>query len=234
MGKELTMFDDAVVPEPVGEVLPEETEPERYKYFMRPEPLEDLGPIIEGFDPVFQKDTRWREVTVGMLRNDPNPEKALCYLEPFPHLRIKTAKPLQGWYQDKLGNDHRPRPCMTEAILTQPYGGWCYVGCGFCYINAGARGWRSSGLVTVVPDYPAQVASALKRMRIGAAGYLSSFTDPFLSLEGYYHNSQRTAEAFLKEGLPVFFLSRLAYPGWAFDILKAHPHSYAQKSLNTG
>jgi hypothetical protein len=34
-------------------------------------------------------------------------------------------------------------------------------------------------------------------------------------------------------GLPIFFLSRLAYPEWAMDLLTKNPHSYAQKSINT-
>jgi DNA repair photolyase len=239
MEKQLPMFDEhgtgAVegIELALDEVEPEE-EAERYAYFMRPEPLEDLGPIQSGYDPLVQRETRWRDVKVGMLRNDPKPQMARCYLEPFPHLRLDTPKPLQGWYQAKLEPGHRPRPCFTEAILTQPYGGFCPVGCGFCYINSGTRGWRASGLVTVPIGYPDYVRKQLKAMRIGAAGYLSSFTDPFLPLESWYHQSQRTARAFLEEGLPVFFLSRLSYPDWAYDVLRAHPNSYAQKSLNTG
>jgi hypothetical protein len=34
-------------------------------------------------------------------------------------------------------------------------------------------------------------------------------------------------------GLPVFFLSRLSYPGWTFDLLQRNKYSYAQKSINT-
>jgi len=70
-------------------------------------------------------------------------------------------------------------------------------------------------------------------MNRSAAGYFSSFTDPFTPLENYYHNTERAAEEFVKVGLPIFFLSRLAYPQWAIDLLKQNPHSYAQKSINT-
>lgn len=65
------------------------------------------------------------------------------------------------------------------------------------------------------------------------AGYFSSFTDPFLPYEEYYHNTQQGAQAFVDEGLPVFFLSRLSYPGWAFDMMRKNKWSYMQKSINT-
>ena len=102
-----------------------------------------------------------------------------------------------------------------------------------CYVNSGFRGYRGSGLVSVPINYGEQVAVMLKKQRIAAAGYFSSFTDPFLPLEDLYHNSQKGAEAFDREGLPVFFLSRLHYPGWAKDLLQKNKFSYAQKSINT-
>jgi len=71
------------------------------------------------------------------------------------------------------------------------------------------------------------------KMKTASAGYFSSFTDPFLPLENFYHNTQKAATAFSNAGLPVFFLSRLNYPDWAIDLLKKNPYSYAQKSLNT-
>lgn len=103
-----------------------------------------------------------------------------------------------------------------------------------CYINAGFRGYRGSGLITVPTNFGDQVGKMLDKSFTASAGYFSSFTDPFNGLEQYYHNSQSGAEAFVARGLPVFFLSRLSYPGWAFDLLKQSPFSYAQKSLNTG
>jgi DNA repair photolyase len=127
----------------------------------------------------------------------------------------------------------RPRPCFTDAILTQPYGGTCQVGCSFCYINSGVRGYRGAGLVTVPVGYGEHVRNQLMTMRTSAAGYFSSFTDPFLPLEDLYHNTQAGAEEFVRQGLPVFFLSRLSYPSWAKDILTVNRHSYAQKSINT-
>ena len=103
-----------------------------------------------------------------------------------------------------------------------------------CYINSGARGYRGSGLITVPLGYGAQIAEQLRSMNTSAAGYFSSFTDPFLPLEDLYHNTQQAAEAFVREGLPIFFLSRLHYPGWAVGLLFKNKYSYAQKSLNTG
>ncbi len=210
---------------------------ERYKYFMRPEPFEDLGPIeVEPHDPITGREMRWRYIGIGMTRNADVKTQRKVYLDPLPHLRIEKAKPLQGWYKGKHDDEQgqRPRPCFTDAVLTEPYGGYCTVGCGFCYINSGFRGYRGSGLITVPLGFGDQVDAMLKTMNTATAGYFSSFTDPFLPIEGYYHNTELGARAFTRHGLPVFFLSRLAYPGWAFDILRMNKYSYAQKSLNTG
>jgi len=95
------------------------------------------------------------------------------------------------------------------------------------------RGYRGTGLITVPLHYGDQIRTQLKSVRRAAAGYFSSFTDPFTPLEDYYHNTEEAAKAFVDAGLPVFFLSRLRYPEWAIDFMTKSPHSYAQKSLNT-
>lgn len=208
-----------------------ETARERYKYFMRPEP-KDIVSDIE-VDP--ESGMRSRILRVGMVRNAPDDMKKemRVYLDPFPHIRIEKAKELQGWYKSlSEPKGTRNRPCFTDAILTEPYGGFCTVGCVFCYINSGMRGYRGSGLIAVPMDYGKQVRKMLGSMQSAAAGYFSSFTDPFTPLETYYHNTQEGAQAFVDAGLPIFFLSRLAYPGWAFDLIKQNPYSYAQKSIN--
>lgn len=213
---------------------------EAYAYFMRtdPEMREMLGPIETLYDPLTKTEMKSRLAKVGMVRGGPESmmKEVRVYLHPVPHIRIEKAKELQGWYQpkhnDKQGS--RARPCMTDAVLTEPYGGTCTVGCAFCYINSGFRGYRGAGLVTVPLDYGQQVERMLSKMRTSAAGYFSSFTDPFLPLEDIYHNTRRGAQAFVRQGLPVFFLSRLHYPAWAFDTLSKNKYSYAQKSLNTG
>lgn len=216
---------------------------ERYQYFMRPDPdqREFLGPIETEYDDLTDTEVHFRVALIGMVRGAKreNMKQVKVYLkfdgEPtIPHIRIDDAKPLQGWYQDKeMKQGSRPRPCFSDAVLTEPYGGYCTVGCQFCYINSGMRGYRGSGLVTVPVRYGEQVEAMLARMRTATAGYFSSFTDPFLPLESYYHNTREGAEAFDREGLPIFFLSRLPYPGWAIDLLERNDYSYAQKSLNT-
>lgn len=206
-----------------------------YDYFMRPEPRDNLGPI-ETIDDEYLGKTKIRKLRIGMTRNaaEENKKEVIAYLEPYPHTRIDKAKPLQGWYKAlHEPKGVRPRPCFTEAVLTEPYGGWCAVGCSFCYVNSGFRGYRGSGLITVPLEYGTQIANQLAKMRRGAAGYFSSFTDPFTPLEDYYHNTEKAAEEFVKVGLPIFFLSRLRYPDWAIDLMRENPHSYAQKSLNT-
>lgn len=214
-----------------------------YRYYMRvdPDQREFIGGILEEEDALTGRVMRKRLARVGMTRGakEEQMKTVEVFLDPMPHIRLDKAKPLQGWYQSKntldpvTGRHHRPRPCFTDAILTEPYGGYCTVGCAFCYVNSGFRGYRGSGLISVPVNYGEQVAAMLAKQKVATAGYFSSFTDPFLPLEDYYHNTQRGAEAFDREGLPVFFLSRLAYPGWAYDLLQKNRYSYAQKSLNT-
>lgn len=361
----------------------EEAKDEAYRYFMRVDPgMRDfLGPIRTIDDPVTGRQMRVRDAKIGMLRNTKpeNMKDVVVYLDPHPHIRTESAKDLQGWYSPKhiTHPGMRPRPCFTDAVLTQPFGGYCPVGCGFsmpagelvstpeglkpieklqvgdivwgrdilgtiqtkvegttkhwqskgyvvlklvngkvlkvtadhpiysvdrrtwvpaellkigerfepiqaqdysvdgkeitlagdftletvtrvegglyvydvqtgtrnfyqdgvlvhnCYINAGSRGYRGSGLMSVPLNYGAHVRKQLKSMKVSAAGYFSSFTDPFQPIESFYHNTQEGAKAFVEVGLPIFFLSRLSYPDWAFDLLKKNPHSYAQKSINT-
>lgn len=215
-----------------------------YNYFMRPDPdqREFTGPIQEEHDPLTGKVAQYREGRVGMVRGakEEDMKSVKVYLgfdgvKSLPHIRLDKAKPLQGWYQSAQNDNplSRPRPCYTEAILTEPYGGYCTVGCAFCYVNSGFRGYRGSGLISVPVNYGDQVRAMLSKTRTSAAGYFSSFTDPFLPLEDVYHNTQRGAEEFTRLGLPVFFLSRMSYPGWAFDLLSKNKYSYAQKSINT-
>ena len=209
---------------------------ERYNYFMRPEPREDLGPIELIDDEYLGNGTQIRSMKVGMVRNAKAEDKkeVQVYLKPFPHIRIEKGKPLQGWYKGVHEQDgNRARPCFTEAILTEPYGGYCAVGCAFCYINSGFRGYRGTGLITVPLNYGDQLVKQLALTQRSAAGYFSSFTDPFTPLEEFYHNTEEGARAFVNEGLPIFFLSRLPYPKWAVDMLKENKYSYAQKSINT-
>lgn len=215
-----------------------------YKYFMRPDPEQrgELGPIQEEPDELTSSMAQFRMARIGMVRNAPDEAKreVKVYVgfngeHVTPHIRIPNAKPLQGWYQpkhnDKRGS--RARPCFSEAVLTEPYGGYCTVGCAFCYVNSGFRGYRGTGLISVPMGYGEQVERMLSTMRTATAGYFSSFTDPFHLLEKIYHNTQQGATAFVNAGLPVFFLSRLHYPDWAIDLLKRSPYSYAQKSINT-
>lgn len=214
-----------------------------YQYFMRPDPdqRDFVGKAEEELDPLTGRIARFRLARVGMVRNAPEDQmrEVKVYLgfdgkPSLPHIRLENAKPLQGWYQSKHQEKAaRPRPCFTDAVLTEPYGGYCTVGCAFCYVNSGFRGYRGSGLISVPIDYGKQVTKMLGRMKTSAAGYFSSFTDPFLPLEDIYHNTQTGAEAFDRAGLPVFFLSRLSYPGWAIDLLSKNKYSYAQKSINT-
>lgn len=207
-----------------------------YAHFMRPEPSKTLGPIRLEYDTVFGREVKTRLLKIGMTRNaaEENQKEFKAYLEPYPHIRIDKAKPLQGWYKGlNEKNGVRNRPCFTEALLAEPYGGWCPVGCLFCYVNSGMRGYRGTGLVTVPTDYAGQIKKQLANIRRGSAVYFTPFADPFVPLEDYYHNTQLAAEECIAVGLPIFFLSRLRYPDWAIKQLQKSPYSYAQKSINT-
>lgn len=212
-----------------------------YEYFYRNDPgVRDFcGPIVKIDDPVLEREMRCRTAKIGMVRGakPENMRDIIVYLDPVPHIRLDQPKPLQGWYSSKGDSDkpnQRDRPCMTDAVLTQPYGGWCSVGCtSFCYVMNSMYAYRASGLVSVPLNYGAYVRRTLAAMKIGQAGYFSSFTDPFMPIEDWYHNTRDGATAFVEAGLPIFFLSRRAYPGWAFDLLTRNPYSYMQKSLNT-
>ncbi len=209
---------------------------EPYQFFMQPEPQENLGPVRLEYDSIFGRKVRVRDARIGMVRNAAaeNRKTVKVFLEPFPHVRIDKAKELQGWYKGANEKDTvRPRPCYTEALLTEPYGGFCPVGCAACYINSGMRGYRGTGLVTVPLNYGEQIQTQLSKIRRGSAGYFTSFHDPFNPLEAIYHNSQNAAREFIKVGLPIFFLSRLRFPSWAITFLKKSKYSYAQKSINT-
>ena len=64
------------------------------------------------------------------------------------------------------------------------------MGCQFCYINSGMRGYRGTGLISVPIGYGEEVKKQLSKCRRGSAVYFSSFTDPFTPLEDLYHNTQ--------------------------------------------
>jgi len=203
-----------------------------YAFFMKNEPHLNKTPIE--VDPVTGFRFTYRDI--GMVRNAPSHERTeeKVYLDPIPHVVKEQNIQLRGWYKGKHeGPNVRPRPCMTDAILTQPYGGFCAVGCGFCYINHGVRGWRGQGLAVVDPNYGQKARKQMRGMRTAAAVYMSSFIDPFLELEAHYHNTENTARAAAEIGLPMFFLTRKKVPGWAYDLLKLNPHSYMQFSINT-
>ena len=187
-----------------------------------------------GVDP----ETGWRYEywDVGMVRNaKPEDRKRLkVYLDPAPHVVLDQNIPLRGWYKDKHSPPGvRPRPCYTEAMLTQPYGGACPVRCTFCYVNNGVRGYRGQGLTVVDPAYPDKVRKQVEKARTAAAFYISSFTEPFQKLEQYYHNTERLTKVATDWGLPLFYLTRQVPPGWAIDALKQNRYSYQQFSINT-
>lgn len=203
-----------------------------YKWFMMNEPHLNLTPIEVDPETGFRFTTR----AVGMTRGMRDDLKSVMkvFLDPLPHVILDQDIPIRGWYKSKFEPPSvRPRPCYTEALLTQPYGGFCAVGCGFCYINHGLRGYRGQGLATVDPNYGEKVRKQISKMRLGTAVYMSSFIDPFLELEDHYHNTQNTARAALDAGLPIFFLTRKRVPGWAYDYLQENPHNYMQFSINT-
>lgn len=156
------------------------------------------------------------------------------YTEPVKHIVNESSPAPRGWYKNKLSPDNvRPRPCYSEAMLTTPYGGFCEVGCKFCYIDHGTRGYRATGLPTVNPDYPDEMRKKVEKLMVAGPAYMSSFTEVFQRLEDKYHITQRLTQVFLDAGLPIFYLSRKIPPDWALDALLQNPYSYMQWSVNT-
>src|SRR6266704_1390891 len=106
-----------------------------------PDQRDILGPIERKDYEVTGREMRFRRGRVGMVRGakEENMKDVIIWMDPLPHVRLEKAKDLQGWYQGKQlsAPGSRVRPCMTDAILTEPYGGYCTVGCTFCYINSG-------------------------------------------------------------------------------------------------
>lgn len=103
----------------------------KYKYFTKKEPAWKQSDIET--DP--DNGLRFQYWDVGMTRNAKaaNRKRMKVYVEPVPHLVIPQDVPIRGWYQSKFERPTvRPRPCFTDALLTQPYGGYCSVGCLFC------------------------------------------------------------------------------------------------------
>jgi DNA repair photolyase len=204
----------------------------KYAKFMRNEPAWKESEIE--VDP--ETGRRFQYWNVGMTRNAAAESRIRekVILDPIPHILKDQDVPLRGWYKGKYEAEGvRARPCYTDALLTQPYGGTCPVHCGFCYINNGIRGYRGAGLVVVDPRYPEKVRRQVSKFRTATAFYMSSFTDPFNPLEAIYGNTKGTATVALDNRLPMFFLTRQLAPDWTFDYLRANPYSYMQFSINT-
>lgn len=157
------------------------------------------------------------------------------YKKPMRHLRVESTIAPRGWYKSKHEPPRvRPRPCYTEALLTTPYGGFCHIGCSFCYINNGTRGYRATGLPTVDVEYPEKFQKQFDKLMVSGAGYMSSFTEVFQILEDTYHITERLTQIFIDAQLPIFYCTRRNPPDWAIDALADNPYSYIQWSVNTG
>jgi DNA repair photolyase len=171
---------------------------------------------------------------LSVVRNGPK-KPFRVYSKPIKHLVLPDqAKQPQGWYKGKhVSSGVRPRTCYTEATLSAPYGGTCTVGCRYCYINDGVRGYQSSHVSTVDPNYPEKFAAYLGRMCVSGAVYITPFTEPFGDLEPVYHNTERLTKVVAAEGLPFFYTTKRVPPQWAIDALLQNPYSYIHFSLNT-
>lgn len=170
---------------------------------------------------------------ISMLRGGVQKEYEVL-LDPVPHVILDQSIPIRGWYKSKWeAKNKRPRPCYSEAVLTTPFGGYCFVGCPVCYVNLGGRGYRASKISTVDPEYPEKTLKRLDSLYTAPQFYISSFTEPFQQLESEYHVVQRLTEGLLERNVPFFYLTRLIPPDWALDALTQIPNCYLQMSINT-
>lgn len=156
------------------------------------------------------------------------------YTKPVHHIINKSAPALRGWYKDKhTPPSQRPRPCYTETLLTTPYSGYCHVGCKFCYIDHGTRGYRATGIATANPEYPDKFKAMIDKCYTVPNAYISSFTEPFQVLEDQYHISERLSKILNDNNIPLFYLTRRPLPDFAYEALKQNPYSYCQFSVIT-
>ena len=222
------MSDKPVVPEYDYEEPEEQDENEEVELVQGWHKLHK--PIDQGEDERGPYDV----IPLAMLRGG-EAEPFKVHKKPMKHIIVDQSIPPRGWYKAKVERTKRirPRPCYTEALLTSPYGGFCPVGCSFCYINNGSRGYRSTGLPTVDLNYPDKFRNQLAKMRISGAAYMTSFSEPFHYLESTYHITQRLTEMFVEDGLPIFYCTRHNPPDWAVEALLQNPYSYIQWSVNT-
>jgi len=103
----------------------------------------------------------WWKIAMVRGASEENKKRMKVFLKPAPHIILDQNVPLRGWYKNKYEPPNvRARPCFTEALLTQPYGGSCPVRCHFCYVNNGGRGYRGQGVSVVDPKYPEKTAAA--------------------------------------------------------------------------
>lgn len=155
------------------------------------------------------------------------------FTKPVPHIVKSLNIPVRGWYKSKHESTNiRPRPCYSEHILTSPYSGFCMSNCAWCYVNNGVRGWRSTGMSVVDPEYPDKVRKAIDKLKIAFTFYISSFTESFNRLEPIYHVTQNLAQVAVDNNLPILFCTRQRIPDWAIEQLKQNPYSYIQWSIN--
>ena len=196
-------------------------------------PKQELFKLAAAIETGEDEGGKYHIIPLSMVRGgELKPTKV--YDKPMRHIVNGAAPAPRGWYKNKHEPKRvRPRPCYTEALLTTPYGGYCHVGCKFCYVDNGTRGYRSTGIATANPEYPDYMRRQVAKMNICGAAYMSSFAEPFQILENQYHITQRLSDVFIDNGLPIFYLSRLLPPDWAVDALQANPYSYMQWSVNT-
>lgn len=219
---------EALEPTKALEPTPESTEaqhiyPERQGYLRRP------SPIGEGDDDR----GHYQIIPLSMLKGGETKDTKV-YTSPNKHIVNESNPGPRGWYKDKHSPDNvRPRPCYSEAMLTSPYSGFCEVGCKFCYVDHGTRGYRATGLPTANPDYPDDMRKQVAKLMVAGPAYMSSFTEVFQRLEEEYHITQRLTQVFLDNHLPIFYLSRKIPPDWALEALTQNPYSYMQWSVNT-
>lgn len=155
--------------------------------------------------------------------------------DPVAHYVVESIKQLHGWFNYNFQESGK-RECSQERMLLNPYNG-CSVGCYFCYTkNMGSyfKAFWDDPLhpVAVFKDFDLVVAKQLSRLNVSSCAYISPTTDPFQTLEGTYHLSEKLIRVFLENGLPAEFITKKGsnVPDSVFEMIAAHPyrHSFCQ------
>lgn len=144
------------------------------------------------------------------------------------YIKVFSDKKIHGWYPGK-------RECTSERILLNPYVG-CEIGCFFCYTLGYPGRFQISKRekkIFVYTNFVENLKKQIGRLDFISACYLSPVSDPFQPAEKIFKITEKTAEFLLSKNIPFNITTKEKIPENIIQIMKGHPHCYAQVSILT-